>query len=118
MAFYDRARAAHGRLMASYGHGSVTLTKTETVPGPNPWDPPTTVETDETLDAIVSGVTEEFVNGSGSIVATDLSVQCGVPTDMPNAGDQVKVDGVARAVLAVHPLPGAGDPVAVRIICR
>jgi len=37
---------------------------------------------------------------------------------MPNAGDIVKVDGNARAVLAVHPLPGAGDPVAVRIICR
>ncbi len=117
MTFYNRIRARHDRLMADYGHGSVTLTKVETVPGPEPWSPPTTIETEETLDAIVSGVSAEFVTGS-SIVATDLSVQCVVPTDMPNAGDIVKVDGNARAVLAVHPLPGAGDPVAVRIICR
>lgn len=117
MTFYDRIRARHERLMGDYGHGSVVLVKTTTTPGAEPYDPPVIVETEETLDAIVSGVSEEFVDGS-SIVATDLSVQCGVPTDMPNAGDIVKVDGNARAVLAVHPLPGAGDPVAVRMIVR
>lgn len=114
---YSRIKENHDQLMARYGQGAVTLTQSVTMPGANEWDPPTTIETEEALDAIVSGVAQEFVDGS-TIVATDVTVQCSVPSVLPEVGDYLKIDGKPHTVLIVHPLPGAGDPVAMRMICR
>ena len=114
---YERIKRIHDRLTARHGQGVVEISVTTTVPGPEPWSPPETTTVDTEVDAVVSGVGEEFVDGE-TIVASDLQVQIAAVDDPPAVGDTIKVDGATRAVLAVHSIPGAGDPVALRLIVR
>ena len=114
---YSRLTRIHDRLTARHGQGVVEITITTTVPGAEPWDPPETTTVDTAVDAVVSGVGEEFVDGS-TIVASDLMVQIAAVDDPPEVGDTIKIDGASKAVLAVHNVPGAGDPVALRLIVR
>ena len=114
---YDRLKQTHDRLIAKHGQGVVEISVTTTVPGPEPWDTPTTTTVDTPVDAVVGGVGEEFVDGS-TIVASDLQVQIAAVDDPPVVSDAIKVDGASKAVLAVHNVPGAGDPVAIRMIVR
>jgi hypothetical protein len=114
---YERLKSTHDRLAAKHGQGLVEITTTTTTDGPNPWDPPVTTTTETPVDAVVSGVGAEYVDGS-SIVASDLQVQIAAVEDAPEVGDTIKIDGASKAVLAVMPVPGSGDPVAIKMIVR
>lgn len=114
---YERLTRLHNRLAAKHGQGAVEISVTTTTPGLNPWDPPTTTTVDTPVDAVVQGVGAEYVDGS-SIVASDLVVQIAAVDDPPEVGQSIKVDGKSMSVLAVMPIPGAGDPVAIRLIVR
>jgi hypothetical protein len=117
MTFYSRIQSKHDQLMQRYGQGSIVLVKTTTTPGAEPYDPPVSTTDEYPLTGIVSGVGEEYAN-SETIVVSDKQVQVAVPDVMPEVGDIVKVDGEALSVLMVMPLPAAGDPTALRMICR
>jgi hypothetical protein len=114
---YERLKKTHDRLAARFNQGLVTITTTTTTEGPNPWDPPVIVTTETPVNAVVRGVSEEYVDGS-SIVASDLQVQIAAMDGAPEVGDTIKIDGRSVAVLAIKPIPGAGPAVAIRLIVR
>ncbi|MFN3955102.1 MAG: hypothetical protein ACK4LQ_11665 [Pararhodobacter sp.] len=114
---YDRLTETHNRIMARLGQGAVELVKVETIPGEFEWSPPVTVETVTPVQATVRGVSAEYVDNT-NILAGDLWVQCAIPEVMPEVGNQVRIDGKAHAVMRVDLLPGAGEPVAMRLMVR
>jgi hypothetical protein len=114
---YERLKRHHDRLAATYGQGEVELVTTATAPGPEPWDPPTTVTTYTPVNATVRGVGAEMVDGV-NIVASDLIVQIAAIENPPEVGDTIRIDGQSMAVLATMPIPAAGEPTAIKIIAR
>lgn len=120
MSFYSEMQGVASEVLAEFKQGTVVLRRT--VPGASdpstPWIPGDPVVTDYTLDAVVSGVAQEYENGT-TIVGTDLQVTCAVPAVMPDmTTDTLLVDGVAVVVIKNMPIPEAGTPVAYRFIVK
>ncbi len=119
MSIYTRGQATASRLLAKYGQGAVTLTRTTTtIPDASePWNTEETTET-FTLEAVVKGVSERFVDGT-TILASDLEIIAAVHADVtPQAGDALSIDGTAVQVLRIMPKPAAGTPVAYVFLAR
>jgi len=73
MALYDRLRVTAGNLLSKYGQGVVEIGSTVSAPGANPWDAPTVTTQWEAIDAVVRGVSAQYVDGV-TIVSTDKQV--------------------------------------------
>jgi hypothetical protein len=114
VAIYDRLSGTASRLLDRYGQGTVEIGTPVTVPGANPWDAPTTTTQWDEVNALVRGVSAQYVDNV-NIVATDKQVLFQGEVD---AGDKVRIDGQVCAVLRVDYIPGAGEAVATRVFVR
>lgn len=115
---YDRLRPTASRLLTKFKTGIVEIGRPVSTPGANPWDAPT-ISTEWTeIDAVVTGVSQKYVDGE-SIVMSDRMVITQSPAVFdPTAGDILRIDGDVVAVLSVMPILAAGDPVATRMVVR
>jgi len=124
--FYSEMRQMAEDLLAptsqgGLGQGSIVLSRQSSEPGANPWDPPVTTTTTETLKGAVRGVSKELVGvelGGTVILASDRQAICAVPAMGYTAGDALVVDGVPVHIVAVQNIPAAGITSAVRFIIR
>lgn len=116
---YDRARATAARLLANAKQGQVVLTRAVAgEPDPDqPWVPVEPSEQTEDLNAVVKGVSSQFVDGT-TVLASDLEVLCAPPVMGAKPTDGLTIDGDAVTVLRVTPIPAAGEPAALRLIVR
>jgi hypothetical protein len=114
VSIYDRLRTTTTRLMSTYGQGVVEVGTTTTVDGAEEWLPPTGTTTWEEIDAVVSGVSKEYVD-QVNIVASDRQILTQAEI---SPGQLIRIDGAVVMVLSVVPIPAAGTPVAVRYIVR
>lgn len=123
MSIYDRGAALAARLLApeKYGQGSIVLSRQSSTPGANPWDPPVTTTTTETLKGAARGVDSRLVGtevGGAVILATDKQIICAPPVMQYQAGDTLSIDSVPVHVIAVEKIPAAGTVSAVKFIVR
>lgn len=116
---YNRLRTGTvPRLLSKYKTGTVEIGRPVNVPGANSWDPPTVTTAWIEIDAIVTGVSQKFVDGT-EIVMSDREVLTQTPATFDEvAGDQLRVDGGVVSVISVMPILAAGVPVAVRFVIR
>lgn len=103
------------------GQGKIELSRTETVPGDNPWDEPTTTQTTIEIKGAVRGVDTRLVGvevGGTVLLASDRMAITEVPSMEYKAGDTLSVDGKPVHVIAVEKIPAAGITSAVRFFLR
>lgn len=117
MTLYNRLRPSATRLLAKYKQGVVEIGRPTLTPRESIYDPPLTVTTWAEVDAVVSGVSQQYVDGV-NIVNSDRQVTTQIPDFNEKSGDQLRIDGNVVAILSVMPMPAAGDPVAVKLIVR
>jgi hypothetical protein len=104
--------------LSKYNTGVVEIGRPVTVDGVNPWDPPTTTTQWTKLDAVVTGVSQRYVDGE-NIVMSDRMVITQTPTAFDEAaGDKLRIDGQVVAILAVMPILAAGEAVATKMVVR
>jgi len=124
--FYESMRRTAEELLSptsqgGLGQGSIVLSRQSSTPGANPWDPPVTTTTTETLKGAVRGVSKELIGvemGGTVILASDRQAICAPPSMGYTAGDTIVVDGVPVHIVAVQPIPAAGVTSAIRFIIR
>lgn len=126
MTFYDEIRDVAVEVLAEFKQGAVTLTRTTLgASDPStPWIPGAPTADVYELDAVVSGVTKKYIDGS-LILASDLMVTASprathsdgtvVEDIAPQQADIITVDGAVKAVKAVKPTPAAGTAAAYLI---
>lgn len=133
--FYGEMADIARDLMGEFKQGVVTLRRVDLGPvdPATPWIPPSEVASVFELDAVVKGVSEQFINGT-TIVATDREVTCSdkmtlvrvggepvSPVVSPvevRPGDVISVDGVAITIVKTIRIPAAGVAVAHKFIVR
>lgn len=117
--FYQRMKTnVADKLLGQFKQGNIQLVRREVVPPVNSWDAPTITDVTYQLDAIASGVAQEYIDGT-TIVATDLQVVSAVPDGViPAAGDIIKIDGKNTTLLRIIPVPAAGLTVAYKFLVR
>lgn len=108
--FYLRMRRTVTRLLAKFRTGEVKLLVA------------TLTETDDVLAAeaiseqpiprncYVGGFSEKFIDGA-RIIAGDVRIVMDAAglSKAPTNEDQVRIDGARHQIVAVHPIPAAGD---------
>lgn len=114
MSIYNSLTATTTRLLAKFKQGTVEIGTTTTTDGAEEWLAPTQETTWEEIDATVSGVSKEYVDGE-KIIASDRQI---LTQETISPGQLVRIDGSVVAVLRVINIPAAGEPVAVRYIVR
>ena len=113
---YARLKTTADKLLDGASQGTVEIGTTSVTPGATAIDPPNVATTWEAFDAVVRGVSSKYVDGQ-TILATDqMSI---MQADAPAAvGKLCRVDGVARNIIRVDNIPGAGVVVARRVFIR
>jgi hypothetical protein len=117
MAFYERMQSTASGLLKKYGQGVVEIGRSVPVPGVQDWDAPAITTSYTTINAIVKGVSREYVDGS-TVLSTDLMVIADLAGYDPLPGDLMQIDGVSVAVIKQIPIPAAGIIAAWRFIVR
>lgn len=103
------------------GQGTIVLSRQSSVPGANPWDPPTVTAKTETLKGAVRGVSKELIGvevGGTVIVASDRQAICAPIAMGYTAGDTLIIDDVPVHIIAVEKIPAAGVTSAIRFVVR
>lgn len=104
------------------GQGTIVLSRAvQGTPPQNPWDPPVTTTTTETLKGAVRGVSKELIGvevGGTVILASDRQAICAPPSMGYTAGDTLIIDGVPVHIVAVQKIPAAGVTSAIRFVVR
>lgn len=121
MGFYDEMAAMVQDVLlpdteGGLGQGAISLKRVTTVPGENPWDPPTETEVTYPLKAAVKRLHQRYENGV-LIVETGDMVTFAVPDVVPALTDTLVIDGKERAITNLTPVPGAGVTVAYKAWC-
>src|SRR5690554_780783 len=124
--FYESMRQTAEDLLSptsqgGLGQGSIVLSRQSSTPGANPWDPPVTTTTTETLKGAVRGVSKELIGveaGGTVILASDRQAICAPPSMGYTAGDTLVVDGVPVVIISVQNIPAAGTVSAIRFVIR
>ena len=117
MAFNQtKFKAVADRLLKKNSMGVVAITRIVTIPAANSWDTPITTTQTETVDAVVFGVANKYVDGV-TILSTDLAVTMTVPAQY-QVGDLISVDGSPVTIVEEKPVPAAGDPVLLKFVVR
>ena len=115
MSIYQRSQATASRLLGQFSQG-VVVYEDRIRTGGEDWAP--IYETVSLpLDAAVKGVGQMFKDSS-LINESDLLVTCAVFGATPTTSGSVLIDGVRHTVVQVQQVPGAGIPVAWRIVVR
>jgi len=111
--FYDEMAGVATELLTEFKQGSVVLRRTTQAAGDNPWEPGTETTVDYPLSATVRRVQQKYIDGT-LIVGTEdqitFAVVNGIAPSMTT--DRFVVDGHARVLKDLRPLPAAGTPVA------
>ena len=115
---YDRMQRTATRLIDRFRQGEVLLTRSApSVPDHGaPWTPGPPTETVYELAATVVRVHQRYENGA-LIVQTGDMVTFAVPPVTPMITDKLTIDGVARSITNLTPVPAAGTPVAWKAWC-
>lgn len=114
---YARMQGVATRLLTRFNQGVITLAKTTTAPGADPWTPGTPTTTTYTLQATAKGVSKEFIDGT-TVVATDIEITAAAFGAEPDPADVLSIDGKAVTLLKVIRLPAAGTLVAWKLVVR
>jgi hypothetical protein len=119
MGFYDDMADVASSVLAEFKQGVVTLT--HSVPGTpdpeTPWIPADPTETTYTLDAVVSPVGEQFIDGT-TILASDEMVSAAPFGVEPEPGDTLSIDGVTVTIIKQMRIPSAGTVVVWKWVVR
>lgn len=116
MSFYDDLQAIAMDVLAEFNQGGLSKITITSTPAANEWELPSNSATPVTINAVVKGVSQKYVDGS-RIVATDLEAT--LPGDVSiDAGSNVTVNGNPVQVIAVMPTPASGTPVIVKVVLR
>jgi len=116
MSIFDRFQTTAKRLLAQYNTGDVAKVTITTVPPANEWELPTTSTTSVTVDAFVTGVAEEYVDGTQIVTTDRMAIVAG---DVAvSVGDNVTIDGQAVSVQRVVAVPAAGTAAIKKLIVR
>lgn len=113
---YGRMQVTATRLLVRFRQGRVELKRVTSVPGPNPWDPPTETPQTWPLAATVKRLHQRYENGV-LIVETGDMVMFAVPEVEPVLTDTLIIDGVERVITNLTPHPGVGNAVAWKAWC-
>lgn len=111
---YERSQATASKLLARFKQGEISYVEVSTVG--DAWNP-TNVDTTYSMDAVASGVAQNYVDNS-AILATDLMVTCAVFDAEPNINGRLVIDGKTLQIIKVIKSPAAGTVIAWKIICR
>ena len=115
MSIYQRSQKTASRLLSQFSQGAVVY-EDRIRTGGEDWAP--TFETVSLpLDAAVKGVGQMFKDSS-LINESDLLVTCAVFGAEPSTKGSVLIDGRRHTVVQVQQAPGAGVPVAWKIVVR
>jgi len=116
--FYDEMQATAAELLAEFKQGAVQLVRvTPGAPDPaTPWEPGAPTQTAYDLKATVTREHQRFENGTLIVEAGDM-VTFAVPPVTPEPTDKIMIDGAARSITNLTPIPAAGDPVAWKAWC-
>lgn len=129
MTFYSEMAEVASELLAEVKQGVVQLVRTTpSTPNPStPWIPAEPTTATYALDAAVTGVSQQFVDGT-TILATDLEITASVKARnssgaeveiTPNMEtDALIIDGKAVTIIRDLSVPAAGTRVALRFIVR
>jgi len=113
---YARLKTTADKLLSNASQGTVEIGVTVSTPGATDIDPPTVTTTWEAYDAAVRGVSAKYVDGQ-TILATDLMAIIEADAGA-TVGGLIRLDGVARNIVRVDNIPGAGTVVARRVFIR
>ena len=113
---YTRMRGRATRLLDKYGQGSVAYIQPGSVSGPG-YAPVVGTPTTHTLDATVTGVAQQYVDGT-TILATDLMVMCSVFGAEPTVAGHLTIDGRTLQIVRVDRVPAAGTVIVWRLFVR
>jgi len=117
MAFdYAAMQATATGLLGDFKQGLVSLRRATQTPGANPWDPPSVVKADIALSAIVRRLHRRYENGV-LIIETGDQVIFAVPAITPELTDRLVINGQARAITNLTPIPPSGTPVVYKAWC-
>ena len=115
MSIYQRSQATASRLLGQFSQGVVVYQDRVRIGGPDYAPEYDTVNAP--LDAAVKGVGQMFKDSS-LINESDLLVTCAVFDATPTTEGSVLIDGRRHTVVQVQQVPGAGIPVAWKIVVR
>ena len=106
------------RLLAKFNTGVVEIGRPVTTVGVGTYDPPTTTTTWTRVDAVVTGVSQRYIDGV-NVVGNERMVIFQSPTAFdPAAGDKLRIDGKVAAIVRLFPVLAAGDPVMEKVMVR
>lgn len=111
---YTKMKATADRLLERFAQGDVQSVTVVTTTPPQSWEDPVETETRTSINAVVRGVSSQFVDGV-TILATDLQVlsSAAVPT-----GARMEINGQTRVIVRHDKIPAAGVTVAHRYFVR
>lgn len=111
---YTKMKSTADRLLERFAQGDTQAVTVVTIPPAQSWEDPVETETRTTIDAVVRGVSSQFVDGV-TILATDLQVlsSSAIPT-----GARLEIDGSTRVIIRHDKIPAAGVTVAHRYFVR
>jgi len=98
------------------GQGAIRYVKPGAATGPA-YDPQPGAPTDHPVNVVVSGVAQEYVDGS-YVLSTDEAAQLCAFDVEPTLAGRLEVDGVEREIVKVERLPSAGTLVGWYVIIR
>jgi hypothetical protein len=113
---YERMQGTATRLLDRFQQGTVQLRRITTIPGENEWDPPQEVAQSFPLKATVKRLHQRYENGVLVVETGDL-VTFAVPEVTPAITDKIVINGVARVITNLTPIPPSGTVVAYRAWC-
>jgi len=113
--------------------GAVVLKRVTAAPGPNDWTPGAAVETLITVSATVKRLHQRYEGGvlivetgdmvtlpTTGLMTKDAGAAVSPPQQVavtPLITDLITIDGAARAITNLTPIPGAGTPVMWKAWC-
>lgn len=111
---YNKMKTTADRLIDRFAQGIIEYEAVVTVPPANPWDEPQETVVREEIQGVVSGVSQEFVDGV-TVLAGDLMLISS--SDIP-VGGRIIIDGKYHVIINHTKIPSAGITVAHRYIIR
>lgn len=115
MSFYGNMQATATRLLNKFQQGTIAYIDTPMTG--DAWNPTPGTPVEYALAATVSGASDDYVDGK-AIFATDLLVIAAVFGAVPSLTGQLRIDGNLCEIVAVYPIPAAGETVAWKLIVR
>ncbi len=118
MAFdYLSMQATATGLLGEFNQGVVSLRRETKTPGAQPWDPPVIGYADTPLSAVVKRFHQRYENGALVIETGDQVIFNVVAGFEPANTDKLVIDGKARAITNLTPIPPSGVVVAYKAWC-